>query len=454
MDLTWLPAWEIRSLIANREVSPVEVTEHFLARAEELDQVLHCYRSLDHAGAREQAKAAEDRVLRGHDLGPLHGVPMGVKEHVPVAGLPMMQGGLGGRPVTFMVPHRDAIVVRRLRDAGAVIFGTTIMPGMGLESLIGEDGNPSEDLSLHPRNPWDLARVPGSSSAGSCAAVSAGVLPFAIGTDGGGSTRLPAAWSGLVGLHPTRGRVPWGRIPGEQHVSAGWTVTLGPVTRDVRDAATVMRAIAGPDGTDVLAVQSDAPDYLADLEGGVRDMRFAWIDDYGFARAYAGPESERVLDAVRVAAERLRDLGATLEEIDERFPDWVDMMPLVHGRVSEQVMAAAVDTRVVWWESLRRIFERYDVLLTTTIQHVAFTLERWTDEWANNRQRHVSTWCAHTMPNNLLGFPALAVPCGSVDGLPVSLQLVGPPDSEPLLFRVAHAFLAAFPFDHHPPAVR
>jgi aspartyl-tRNA(Asn)/glutamyl-tRNA(Gln) amidotransferase subunit A len=278
VELTWLSAWDIRELVASREVSALEVTEHFLGRAEELDPVLHCFRTLDPSGAREQAARADAAIRRGDTLGALHGVPVAVKEHIPVEGLPFLFSlGLPSDETDKRAP-RDAPVVRRLRAAGAVIFGTNIMPGMGSVGLLDDEGQPTEDLSFHSRNPWDLGRVPGSSSAGGCAAVAGGVLPLAIGSDGGGSTRLPAAWSGLLGLHTTMGRVPMGEPAGST-----WNTSLGPLTRDARSGALALHAISGPDGGELISLQSDPPDYLAQLDHGIEGFRLAWTDDYGFA---------------------------------------------------------------------------------------------------------------------------------------------------------------------------
>jgi Asp-tRNA(Asn)/Glu-tRNA(Gln) amidotransferase A subunit family amidase len=454
MELTWMPAWQIRQLIEKRELSPVEVTEHFLARAEELDPVLRCYQTLDAEGAREQAKRSERAVLEGEELGALHGIPVSVKEHIPVAGLPYFplyappSGNSPRAAPEDLKALRDAPVVRRLRQAGAIIFGTNVMPGMGSVGLRDRSGNATDDLSLHSRNPWDLTRVPGSSSAGGCAAVSAGVIPIAIGSDGGGSTRLPAAWTGILGLHPTLGRVPMGEPP-----SIAWNVSHGPLTRDARDGALVLQAVAGPDGAEIISLQTDPPDYLTDIDAGIEGLRFAWTDDFGYAGRYAGTESPRVLDVVRSAADRLTALGATVEPTDETFEDWFPMLALGATGMPPATGEAyhnAQDLRRRWWEGLRRTFTNHDLLLTTTIQHVAFGVERWDESWTQGLAEFAPAWCAHTFPHNLLGWPGLAVPCGFVDGLPVSLQITGPPDSEALIYRAANAFLTAFPRDERP----
>jgi aspartyl-tRNA(Asn)/glutamyl-tRNA(Gln) amidotransferase subunit A len=303
-------------------------------------------------------------------------------------------------------------------------------------------GVPTTDLSFHSRNPWDLDRVPGSSSAGGCAAVSGGVIPLAFGSDGGGSTRLPAAWSGLLGLHPTLGRVPMGEPPG-----SSWNTSLGPLTRDARSGALALQAVAGPDGGELFSLQTDAPDYLTGLDAGIDGLLIAWTDDYGFARTYAGEESERVIHEVRSAAFGLAEVGASVVPTDEVFPEWRPMLGLAPQGVvlSHDAFLAGQDCRRAWWDGLRRVFASNDVLATTTIQHVAFPVERWNEAWNADMLAFSLQWCAHTFPQNFLGWPALAVPCGLVDGLPVSLHLTAPPDGEGLLYRAAAAVLASRP---------
>lgn len=450
-DLSWLPAWRLRDLVARREVSPVEITEHFLGRAEALDGTLRCFQQLDREGAREQARRAEQAALRGETLGSLHGVPIGIKAHIAVEGFGVY--AMFGEPKPPALAGRDAPIVARLRSAGAIVFGTTVIPGMGVAHLRDRHGAVTDDLSHHSRNPWDLSRVPGSSSAGSAAAVSAGVLPVAIGSDGGGSTRLPAAWCGIVGLHPTLGRVPSGG-----RGASGWNTTLGPMTRDVRDTAVLLQAMAGPEGGTILSLQDEPPDYCTALDAGVNGMRFAWTDDFGFAGLYAGPESGEVIGTVRTAAQRFAELGATVQPTSQKWNDWWPhpTAMMAGDGVGFRQYEAAEDARREWWHGLHAVLSEHDLLLSVTIQHVAFDVQRWSDAWSSASGEYpsgsfVPTWTAHTFVHNWLGWPAVSVPCGFVDGLPVGLMITGRPNTEPLILRAANAFLSAFPRGERPP---
>jgi aspartyl-tRNA(Asn)/glutamyl-tRNA(Gln) amidotransferase subunit A len=318
-ELTWLPGWRIRELIGKQEVSPVEVVDHFLGRIEELDSKLQAFAHVDQAGAREQAQLAEDAVRRGEELGPLHGLPTSVKEHIAVAGMPRMGlGSMEGRGGAKA--PRDDFGIERLRRAGAIIVGTNTMMmsggGGGMDTPGVFNGF---NWDVEARNPWDTSKVPGWSSSGGAASAAAALLPFTIGSDGGGSTRLPAAYSGVVGVHPTGNLFPNVDYDAPS-LPAG--TTIGPLSRSVRDSAIVTQVMAGPDGRDPFCLPYEPGDYLAGFEGGVEGWRFAWTDDYGYASVYASHDSPRVIATVRAAAMGLTTLGATVEPTFEVWEDW------------------------------------------------------------------------------------------------------------------------------------
>ncbi len=467
-ELTWLPAWRIRDLVAKRDVSAREVVDHFLGRIESLNPALHAIAHLDAAGAREQARLADDAVRRGDELGPLHGIPVSVKEHIAVKGMPLM--GLRGKPGA--VAKNDAIGIERLRAAGAIIVGTNTMMGTGGGGVPQGEGRGtfmSFNWDAEARNPWDLAKVPGWSSSGGAAATAAGLLPVAIGSDGGGSTRLPAAYSGVVGMHPSRGLVPHVDY---EHPTFLLTSSIGPLARDVRDVAIVLQAMAGPDGRDYVCIQGDPPDYRERLDFGVEGLRFAWTDDFGFASLYAAEESHRVVALVRSAAMGLRSLGAAVETTGEVWEDprrgggpapgepsvyevSVGVNTEALPRHAPHGYQAAAEERARNWERFRRLFRDVDLLLSPTSQRVARTVEEWDAAWTTDGARYphgsfAPTYVCHTVLCNLLGLPAVSVPCGFVDGLPVGLQIIGWPGREELILRAACAFQRAFPRLEHP----
>ena len=434
-ELTWMPAWRIREDILAKKLSPVEVLDHFLCRIETHDPQLNAFHTIDHEGARDQARAAEQAVMKGEALGPFLGIPVATKLPLAIKGMPWADLSAGG----LVQAEQDSMEIERLRGAGAIILGPTAAgiaaPGVAVTPI---------------RNPWDINRTCGISSGGSACAISGGMVPLSIGGDGYGSTRLPAAFCGVVGLHQTRGRVPsfeWGTLNSRPFT------TYGPMTRDIRDAATVLSVLAGPDGRDLMCLQDDPPDYLAGLDEGARGMRLCWTDDFGYVRKYAVTETERVISAVRAAAARLQEVGATIEAPDLRCEEpiwaanqWTAMDPATMANdvlhfdpPSRAAMKEAREVRRRVWEQFRGLTEAYDFIISPTILEVAPTLE----EWARNglSSDFTGIFVAMTAVANFLGWPAISVPAGLVDGMPVALQILGRPNSEPRIFQLAQSFL-------------
>lgn len=452
-ELTWAPAWRLGELLDAREVSPTEVLEHFLGRIETHQPTLRALEHVDLDIARAAAKEADRRAATGERRGFLDGIPVAVKGHLPMRGRPLSQ------PFDVGPERLDDVVVERLWDAGAVIVGHTTMPKYTSDLS-------AFDWPATARNPWDTERTPGVSSAGGAAAVAGGLLPAVINSDGAGSSRLPAAYSGTVGVHPTPGLVPW---VDHRHYATRPGSTLGPMTRDARDAAEILHVIAGPDGRDHVGLQIEMPDPRGELGMGAAGLRLAWTDDFGFARAYAVDETERIITHVRRAAFALSDAGALIESTDEVWEDYIPAA-ITHGIVYTGMPIMGPDTGATitdadWdeaarvrhdsWTRLRRLFREYDLLLTLTINSIAPTLGQMAERskapaWGA-RNPHSDRYTVYTNLFNWLAFPATSVPCGFVDGLPVGLQIVGPPGSDATILRLAHAFLQACPQDRRPP---
>ena len=462
-ELSWMSAVDIRDRIAAGELSPVEVTEHVLARIEELDPKLKAFSRVDAAGAREAARRAEQAVRRGDDIGALHGVPISVKDHIPVTGMPVHALPSTATDHAPSVAGSDHFGVERLRKAGAILIGANTMMGAGGGGgMSGAAVFNGFNWEAEARNPWDTSKVPGWSSSGGAAAVAAGMLPVAIGSDGGGSTRLPAAYSGVVGVHPTGGLIPDVNYAAPKPPAG---ITVGPLTRDARDAALVTQVMAGPDGRDPFCIQSDPPDMLAELGLGLSGLRLAWTDNFGFAERYAAAESARVISLVRERALALREQGANVDVTDEvwediwpgRMAQWLSFYPTPGlPSPSEAELRAGFEARGRNWDRFRRLFKRYDLLLSVTTPRVARDIPEWEAAWTTAGPSYpngnfLGTYCSHTDMYNWLKFPAVSVPCGFVDGLPVGLQIAGWPGSEPRIFRVAQAFLRLFPWSERPP---
>src|SRR5881409_2557099 len=437
-DLCWMSASELAGAIAKKKVSPVEVVDAVLERIGTLKQ-LNAYVTLDADRARQAAKAAERAVMkRGAKLGPLHGVPFSVKDLVVTKDV---RTTFGTPLYRDHVPTEDAPMVERLKAAGAILVGKTNTPTFG---WLGATHNLLFGVT---RNPWNLERTPGGSSGGASAAVAAGLGPLAIGTDGGGSIRIPASCAGIVGLKPTFGLIP------VYPFSAAWSLShIGPMTRTVTDAALMMNAAAGLDERDAFSAPAPRVDYVKALRQGIKGLRAAWSSNLGFGRI-VDPE---VRASCEKAARRFRELGCRVEEVDLGWPSPKDAWEAIFcGGIAARLapslgerradidagLAAIIDEaltwgptryvqawfdRLAWNEHPRRLFEKYDLLLTPTIACAPFKVGLDNPTEIAGTPVEPYDWIPFTFPFNMTGHPGASVPCGVTgDKLPVGLQIVG-----------------------------
>ena len=428
-SLTWLPGWRIRELIVEGETSPTEVVEHFLARIETLDPIVHAFRAVDVDSARRQATELERSLRPRHAAGPLHGIPVAVKEHLPVRGSPWHDLRTGRRSISA----HDCVEVQRLRDAGAIVLGTTIAGLTPLEFGASHD---------QPLNPWDLRRVPGDSSGGTASAVAAGLAPIGLAVDGRGSTRLPAAFCGLVGVHPSRGRVPSYH---EAELNPRLLSTSGPMTRDVRDAGVMLGVLSGSDDGDLWCRTDEPPDYVASIGQDLDHVRVAFTGDYGYgARYFDADGANAVITQARQAALTLHRAGVEVYATERVWPDpdhaasvtlGADRIYATRREPPVDDIAAARAGRRAFLAALRDELVTCDVIASPTILCLAPLVEEWAQNWTD--LGYMAAYSSLTCAANLLGWPALSVPAGFVDGVPVGLQLMGPPNSEPLQIALA-----------------
>jgi aspartyl-tRNA(Asn)/glutamyl-tRNA(Gln) amidotransferase subunit A len=464
IDLCYLPATELGVAIRTKQVSPVEVVDAILGRLERLNPTLNAYCTVTAASARAAAKEAEVAVMRGDALGKLHGIPVSIKDLVATQGVRTTHGS---RLYEQFIPDEDAPVVERLKRAGAIILGKTNTPEFGHKAIT---NNLVFGLS---RNPWSLEHTPGGSSGGAAAAVAAGLGPLAVGTDAGGSIRIPSSCCGIFGLKPTLGLVAaastFGGLETLSHT--------GPMTRTVRDAALMLNHIVGVDPRDLSSLPVAGIDYLAGLNGGIQGLRVAWSPDWGYAAV--DPQVRQLAEA---AAKRFTDLGCHVEEAHPGFADPAETYQILStasraARVADRWPAerkrfdpslvvqieagmrwSAVDfvraanVRRTLNEAFVRFFTRYDLLLTPTLTAPPppVTVEAHA-EIAGRKVTRLG-WLAFTFPLNLIGYPAASVPCGwTREGLPVGLQIVAPRLAEALVLRAAAAFEAIAPWAHRRP---
>jgi aspartyl-tRNA(Asn)/glutamyl-tRNA(Gln) amidotransferase subunit A len=449
-DLAFLSIAELPEKLANRELSSNEAVEVQLQRLDDLDPHLNAYITVLADRARDEAAAADERRRRGEDL-PLLGVPIALKDLFAMAGVRMTAGS---RVLFDHVPAEDATVVRRLREAGAVILGKTNMMEFAY-------GYPHPDFG-ETRNPWALDRTAGGSSGGSAAAVAAGIAYGALGSDTGGSIRSPAAYCGIVGLKPTYGSVSRAGV-----VPLSWSLDhAGPLTRTVRDAAILFDVLAGYDPSDPASARHAHEPTAGDLDGGGAGLRIGVVEEL-FER-HVEPEVRQVATA---ALEPLAELGFQLQPV--QIPD-LDMvgpaiMPILQAEATSYhwpTMTKSLDAyglairenlllgatvlakdylqaqrlRRQIGEAVRRALERVDMLLFPTQPIIAPSMDSYEVAEAGGDDV-LDVEIGHTGLANLTGHPALSVPCGfTPDGLPVGLQFTGRHFDERTILQVGHRY--------------
>lgn len=467
VELCYLSATQLLTMIQQRTLSPVELMEAVLSRIEHLQPHLNAFTIVCSEEARKAAQEAEAAILRGERVKPLHGIPFSVKDLVWTKGV---RTTFGSYIFEHHVPSEDAPCVQRLKEAGAILIGKTTTPEFGHKAI-------TDSLLFGvTRNPWNLERTPGGSSGGAGAAVAAGLGPLAVGTDGGGSIRIPASCTGIVGLKPTLGRVPNPQAPDV----FGTLSHIGPMTRTVADAAIMLNVMAGPNSMDPYSygLAKDTVSLVDPTKAieGLRGRKVAWSPTLG------NTEVDREVlklteDAVKVFAE----FGCVIEEAQPEF-QFSDEQYLVlfratlatrlipyEDRFREKITPSLLDaleqgkrysaielqqaiySRTQLFQAIQRFFKRFDFFLTPTLSTPALpvTHDGLGPVTVNGKVvgSMRNAWYPYTHPFNMAGNPAISIPCGwTQDNLPVGLQIVGPWLTEKVLLQAATAFEAARPW--------
>lgn len=470
-SLAFMPATELAAAIRARRLSPVEVTRAALDRIARAQPVLNAFITIAADSAMARAHEAEAAVLRGDKLGPLHGVPIAVKDLVPTEGIRTTWGSLIFKD---HVPDTDAVVVARLKQAGAIIVGKTTTPEFGQQCLT------EAPLFGRTRNAWRGDRTSGGSSGGSAVAVAAGLVPLAVATDGGGSTRIPAACNGVVGFKQGLGVVP------QEYAQDGFgnISYVTPMTRTVADTALMLSVMSGPDARDPLSTGRAGCDFVGAAlpDGDLTGVRVAWRPRLGNTAV-----ATSVLAACEAALAVLAELGATVSELTTPFenpesvwfvnngsyrraqfghhleqhraimcPTFVRQMDRV-ASYSAAELYQAIFARTRLYRQVQAWFETADIVAMPTLSRPALPIDQdffGPIEIDNQSVENIrAAWYPYTMPFNLTGNPAVSLPCGfDPAGLPLAIQLVARPGEDERLLRVAALFEQARPWAARVPA--
>ncbi len=454
-EIPFLSASVLARLIESREVSPVEATEAYLDRIKAVDGQLNSYIAVLTDHARESARQAEAEIAAGNYRGPLHGLPLAVKDQFYTAGIATTGGSSILRD---FVPDADSTVMAKLKEAGAVLLGKLNMSEFAMSEIYHHPYGT-------PRNPWDLTRNPGTSSSGSGAATAAFLCATSLGEDTGGSIRGPANFSGLAGIRPSFGRVSRYGVMG-----GSWSMdTVGPISRTVEDAAITLQAIAGYDPKDPYTWNAPVPDYRAALTGDISGVKVGVISE----RLDAPNLNPEMRDAVTAALGLLGEQGASSQEMSLPYTSYAGAVSwtligvewsglhrktfepnfgeldrnnrvrfLTGSLIPAQTYNKAQKVRALLREQVLSALEKVDVLALPSGLGPAPPVESAPMVQSKEQSMdYLNSRINYTGPFNLAGVPAISVPCGfTQSGLPLGIQLVGKPFAEETLFRVAHAY--------------
>ncbi len=462
-DLYYLPATELAARIREKSLSPVELMQATIARAEALNPKLNAICTTTFDAALDRARAAEAMVMRGEELPPLHGIPTTIKDLALTRGVRTMAGS---HVFAQRIPETDHAHVERMRSAGMISIGKTTV------SEFGWSGVSNSPLTGITHNPWKRGMNAGASSAGAAVCAAAGIGPVHQGSDGAGSIRMPAAFCGVYGIKPSHGRVPYYPMPQNGLISH-----VGPISRTVADSALVLQAIAGPDDRDMTSIAAPPEDYLGRLDEGIAGLKVAYSPDLGYLKV-----DNEVAVPVRASLEAFEQAGCIVEEVDPGWGDptqmehclfsvtlaamygelekqWGERMDpglvsMIHygRRYSAEAYSRAAGERLMYYDKVRAFFDHYDLLVTPSLSVAAFPAERLIPEHWPQHEWDWLSWAGFSYPFNLTWLPAATCPCGFTEnGLPVGLQIVAGRNRDLRVLQASRAFELARPWAQHRP---
>lgn len=465
-EICFMSACDMIEKIKNQELTSQEITETIIERIEKVNPIINAFCTPTFKLAREMAKLSDEKVKKDQKLGLIEGIPTSIKDETPTKGI---RTTFGSKLYENFIPTEDAVVVKRLREEGCVILGKTNTPAFGYKGVT------DNKIFGTTRNPWDIERTPGGSSGGAASSMASGLGNLALGSDGGGSIRIPSCFSGVYGLKPTFGRIPHGGIASGA-IGTRTLVQKGPLVRYVRDAALMLDVMVGEDAIDRYSLPKPPFSFLEKLNETPQKLKIGYSMNLGFVKII-DPEIEKsVLDSVYKFEEldwsveksnkiRIKDPQKVLQtfwysgfqataQAGNNIDENIQKMAHIASKFTLKDIKWADLQREIIYTKICRHFKYYDILITPTLACTAFKLGT---DWAHeidgkDTSKQPLAWQPYTYPFNLSGHPAASIPCGwSKEGLPIGMQIVGKRLDDLTVLQVSQAFEEIAPWQHTKP---
>jgi Asp-tRNA(Asn)/Glu-tRNA(Gln) amidotransferase A subunit family amidase len=481
-DICFMPAWEMKDKISRQELTSEEITEIIIERMEKINPMINAYCTPTFELARDLAKKADKIVKNGEKIGIVHGIPTSIKDNVDVKGF---RTTFGCKLFENFISESDDISVKRLKSAGAIILGKTNLPAFGYKGVT------NNLIFGETKNPWHLDRTCGGSSGGAAAAAASGISPLALGSDGGGSVRIPSGFCGLFGIKPSFGRIPHTSMKIEGNL--GTLVNKGPLVRYVKDAALMLDAIVGADDIDRYSLPKPNYSFFERIDERPQHLKIGYTIDLGNLVVIHSEVEKSVIDSVKkfeqfgwsvkkssinlhttknllvrgdISVENYAlpwwvmwtyGLGYFLKSAIEQHRDIMDPELVETAEIGftfpPEVINLVEIQREIIYDNICRHFKDYDILVTPTLATPAFELGISSPDKIDGKDAPLGSWAPYTQPFNMSGHPAATIPCGwSNDGLPIGMQIVGKRFDDLSVLQVSKAFEEIAPWQNKRPS--